>query len=103
MRYLACVLVGTLALALLSTPARADTPPVAERPAAACPATAAGSALVLAASEPGSTEIVCCLIDAPEGCTGCGQGASCVYEKIEEHQCVYVIYGTKCEDASLCK
>ncbi|HVP27894.1 MAG TPA: hypothetical protein VMW35_01860 [Myxococcota bacterium] len=95
MRHLTLTVV--LALAALTRGAAADD---AARPLEACPS---APPLVLAASEPGSKAVVCCLIDTPEGCTGCGQGSSCVYQKMEEHQCVYVVYGTKCDDASLCR
>src|SRR5262249_1869749 len=40
-----------------------------------------------------------CLVDAPDGCSGCDQGTTCVYEQMKEYDCVYIVYGTKCEDA----
>ena len=39
-----------------------------------------------------------CLIDTPEGCTGCDQGDTCVYQQMKEYDCVYIVYGTKCDD-----
>ena len=45
-----------------------------------------------------SEELVRCLIDTPEGCTGCDQGDACVYQQMKEYDCVYIVYGTKCED-----
>lgn len=44
-----------------------------------------------------SEKLVRCLVDAPEGCTGCDQGATCVYQQLKEYDCVYIVYGTKCE------
>ncbi len=43
-------------------------------------------------------ELVRCLIDTPEGCTGCDQGDTCVYQQMKEYDCVYIVYGTKCDD-----
>ncbi len=45
-----------------------------------------------------SEELVRCLIDTPEGCTGCDQGDTCVYQQMKEYDCVYIVYGTKCDD-----
>ncbi|HXZ86755.1 MAG TPA: hypothetical protein VEI82_14835 [Myxococcota bacterium] len=45
-----------------------------------------------------SEALVRCLVDAPEGCSGCDQGQSCVYKQMKEYDCVYVVYGTKCAD-----
>jgi len=46
-----------------------------------------------------SDKRVRCLVDTPDGCTGCDQGSSCVYQELPEYDCVYIVYGTKCEDA----
>lgn len=43
-----------------------------------------------------SESLVRCLIDTPDGCTGCDQGDTCVYQQMKEYDCVYVVYGTKC-------
>ena len=45
-----------------------------------------------------SDKLVRCLVDTPDGCSGCDQGSTCVYEQMTEYDCVYVVYGTKCED-----
>ena len=44
-----------------------------------------------------SETLVRCLIDAPDGCSGCDQGDTCVYKQMKEYDCVYIVYGTKCE------
>jgi hypothetical protein len=44
-----------------------------------------------------SESLVRCLIDTPDGCTGCDQGDTCVYKQMKEYDCVYIVYGTKCE------
>jgi len=44
-----------------------------------------------------SESLVRCLVDAPDGCTGCDQGDTCVYQQMKEYDCVYIVYGTKCE------
>jgi hypothetical protein len=41
--------------------------------------------------------LVRCLIDAPDGCSGCDRGDTCVYKQMKEYDCVYIVYGTKCE------
>jgi hypothetical protein len=43
-----------------------------------------------------SESLVRCLIDAPDGCTGCDRGDTCVYKQMKEYDCVYIVYGTKC-------
>jgi hypothetical protein len=43
-----------------------------------------------------SESLVRCLIDAPDGCTGCDRGDTCVYREMKEYDCVYIVYGTKC-------
>jgi hypothetical protein len=43
-----------------------------------------------------SETLVRCLIDAPDGCSGCDQGDTCVYKQMKEYDCVYIVYGTKC-------
>jgi hypothetical protein len=43
-----------------------------------------------------SETLVRCLVDAPDGCTGCDQGDTCVYKQMKEYDCVYIVYGTKC-------
>jgi hypothetical protein len=40
--------------------------------------------------------LVRCLIDTPDGCSGCDQGDTCVYKQMKEYDCVYIVYGTKC-------
>jgi hypothetical protein len=44
-----------------------------------------------------SDKLVRCLIDTPDGCDGCDKGSSCVYKQMKEYDCVYIVYGTKCE------
>ena len=44
-----------------------------------------------------SEKLVRCLVDTPEGCSGCDQGATCVYKQMKEYDCVYIVYGTKCD------
>ena len=44
-----------------------------------------------------SEKLVRCLVDTPEGCSGCDQGATCVYQQLKEYDCVYIVYGTKCD------
>ena len=46
-----------------------------------------------------SDKVVRCLVDTPDGCTGCDQGSTCVYKQMKEYDCVYIVYGTKCDDA----
>ena len=75
------------------------------RPPPEAPATGASSAeAVPSASQVDnppddlkSDQPVRCLIDTPEGCTGCDQGASCVYEELPEYDCIYIVYGAKCD------
>ena len=43
-----------------------------------------------------SETLVRCLIDAPDGCSGCDRGDTCVYKQMKEYDCVYIVYGTKC-------
>ncbi len=43
-----------------------------------------------------SDSLVRCLVDSPDGCSGCDQGDTCVYQQLSEWDCVYVVYGTKC-------
>ena len=43
-----------------------------------------------------SETLVRCLIDSPDGCSGCDQGDTCVYKQMKEYDCVYIVYGTKC-------
>ena len=43
-----------------------------------------------------SETLVRCLIDTPDGCSGCDQGDTCVYKQMKEYDCVYIVYGTKC-------
>jgi hypothetical protein len=43
-----------------------------------------------------SEALVRCLVDTPDGCTGCDQGDTCVYKQMKEYDCVYIVYGTKC-------
>ena len=43
-----------------------------------------------------SDTLVRCLVDTPDGCTGCDQGDTCVYKQMKEYDCVYIVYGTKC-------
>jgi hypothetical protein len=43
-----------------------------------------------------SETIVRCLVDTPDGCSGCDQGDTCVYKQMKEYDCVYIVYGTKC-------
>ena len=45
-----------------------------------------------------SDKLVRCLIDTPEGCTGCDQGTSCVYQELPEYDCIYIVYGAKCNE-----
>jgi hypothetical protein len=45
-----------------------------------------------------SETLVRCLIDAPDGCSGCDRGDTCVYKQMKEYDCVYIVYGTKCEN-----
>ena len=45
-----------------------------------------------------SLTLVRCLIDTPDGCTGCDRGDTCVYQQMKEYDCVYIVYGTKCEN-----
>ncbi len=45
-----------------------------------------------------SDKLVRCLIDTPEGCTGCDQGTSCVYQELPEFDCIYIVYGAKCDE-----
>lgn len=42
--------------------------------------------------------LVRCLIDAPDGCSGCDRGDTCVYKQMKEYDCVYIVYGAKCEN-----
>ena len=76
-----------LALALWFTfaaaPAFADDPNTADHPPA----------------DIKSDKLVRCLVDTPDGCTGCDQGSTCVYKQMKEYDCVYIVYGTKCDDA----
>jgi len=44
-----------------------------------------------------SDKMVRCLVDTPDGCTGCDQGKTCVYKQMKEYDCVYIVYGTKCD------
>lgn len=44
-----------------------------------------------------SDKLVRCLVDTPDGCTGCDQGTTCVYQQMKAYDCVYIVYGTKCE------
>ncbi|HTO55990.1 MAG TPA: hypothetical protein VMR50_21585 [Myxococcota bacterium] len=44
-----------------------------------------------------SEKLVRCLIDSPDGCDGCDKGDTCVYKQMKEYDCVYIVYGTKCE------
>jgi len=81
-------MIGRLALALLfvcaAVPARAADPNTADHPPA----------------DIKSDKLVRCLVDTPDGCTGCDQGSTCVYKQMKEYDCVYIVYGTKCEDAA---
>jgi len=43
-----------------------------------------------------SEAMVRCLVDTPDGCSGCDRGDTCVYKQMKEYDCVYVVYGTKC-------
>ena len=43
-----------------------------------------------------SESLVRCLVDTPDGCSGCDQGDTCVYQEMKEYDCVYIVYGTKC-------
>ncbi len=45
-----------------------------------------------------SETLVRCLIDTPDGCSGCDRGDTCVYKQMKEYDCVYIVYGTKCEN-----
>jgi hypothetical protein len=82
MKY-AALLVAWLALGCASP---ASEPPVAAAPADHPPA------------DLKSDKLVRCLVDTPDGCSGCDQGDTCVYQQLKEYDCVYVVYGTKCGD-----
>lgn len=90
---LTTALLGAALAAALVSPAPAPSPPP-------LPALAAGPERRLADEAPPlpGDEPVCCLIDTPEGCTGCGKGDTCVYQTMSAHQCVLVVYGTRCDD-----
>jgi hypothetical protein len=81
-----------LAAALVSPPRAASPPPVATA-LPASPLRVADQAPPLPGDEP-----VCCLIDTPQGCSGCGQGDTCVYQTMSAHECILVVYGTRCDD-----
>lgn len=77
-------MIGALALALMfgcAEPAQPPAQPSTDNPPA----------------DIKSEKLVRCLVDTPDGCTGCDQGATCVYEQMEEYDCVYIVYGTKCD------
>ncbi|HTO07253.1 MAG TPA: hypothetical protein VMR86_09385 [Myxococcota bacterium] len=74
------VLVAALACAGTQTP-----PPVAAEPPRDAPP-----------ADLQSETLVRCLIDTPDGCSGCDQGDTCVYKQMKEYDCVYIVYGTKC-------
>ena len=71
-----------LFLACAAAPARAADPNQADHPPA----------------DIKSDKLVRCLVDTPDGCKGCDQGSTCVYEQMKEYDCVYIVYGTKCDD-----
>jgi hypothetical protein len=78
-------MIGTIALALLFGCAEPAKPPPAEGGMDRPPA------------DIKSDKLVRCLVDTPDGCSGCDQGSSCVYQQLPEYDCVYIVYGTKCE------
>jgi hypothetical protein len=81
-----------LATALVSSQRVATAPPAAD--AAPSPLLQlADAAPPLPGDEP-----VCCLIDTPQGCSGCGKGDTCVYQTMSAHECILVVYGTRCDD-----
>ncbi len=90
---LVTALLGATLAAALVAPRRATAPPSSDAAAAASPFRLADEAPPLPGDEP-----VCCLIDTPAGCTGCGKGDTCVYQTMSAHQCVLVVYGTRCDD-----
>ena len=83
-------MIGTIALALLFGCAEPAQPPPTPAPPAQ-PSTDSPPADIK------SDKLVRCLVDTPEGCNGCDQGATCVYKQMKEYDCVYIVYGTKCE------
>jgi len=93
---LATALLGAALAAALVAPAPGPAP----GPHAAPELGARETRLLLADEAPPlpGDEPVCCLIDTPAGCTGCGKGESCVYQTMSAHQCVLVVYGTRCDD-----
>jgi len=92
---LTTALLGAALAAALVSPAPAPSPPPLTAPAAGPERRLrlADEAPPLPGDEP-----VCCLIDTPEGCTGCGKGDTCVYQTMSAHECVLVVYGTRCDD-----
>jgi hypothetical protein len=70
-------------------------------PSAPAPAPAPVSAPVVPDHPPADLQtetLVRCLIDTPDGCTGCDAGDTCVYKQMKAYDCVYIVYGTKCEN-----
>jgi hypothetical protein len=61
------------------------------------PSVSAPPARVDPPAEVKSETLVRCLVDSPDGCTGCDKGDTCVYQQMKEYDCVYIVYGTKCE------
>ena len=81
----------TLALALLLAACAAPATPSA-------PPTSPPAAQDHPPADLRSETLVRCLIDTPDGCTGCDRGDTCVYKQMKEYDCVYIVYGTKCEN-----
>jgi hypothetical protein len=79
----------TLALAVLLAACAAPAAP---------PPTSAAPAQDHPPADLRSETLVRCLIDTPDGCTGCDRGDTCVYKQMKEYDCVYIVYGTKCEN-----
>lgn len=65
---------------------------------AACAAPATEPARDRPPADLQSETLVRCLIDTPDGCSGCDRGDTCVYQEMKEYDCVYIVYGTKCEN-----
>jgi len=65
---------------------------------AACAAPASGPVQDHPPADLRAETLVRCLIDTPDGCSGCDRGDTCVYQQMKEYDCVYIVYGTKCEN-----